>query len=48
MAERVCSGQTQQLHHFVCTSPWSTEPLEQMLRHRADALIGGDDAVLIH
>ena len=47
MAERVCPGQTQQLHHFVCTSPWSTEPLEQVLRHRADALVGGDDAVLI-
>lgn len=47
MAERVCPGQTQQLHHFVCTSPWDCEPLEQVLRQRADALVGGDDAVLI-
>ena len=47
MAERVCPGQTQQLHHFVCTSPWACEPLEQVLRQRADALVGGDDAVLI-
>ena len=47
MAERVCPGQTQQLHHFVSTSPWSTAPLEQVLRQTADALVGGEDAVLI-
>jgi SRSO17 transposase len=47
MAERVCPGQTQQLHHFVSTSPWSTAPLEQVLRKKADALVGGKDAVLI-
>jgi SRSO17 transposase len=47
MAERVCPGQTQQLHHFVSTSPWSTAPLEQVLRRTADVLLGGKDAVLI-
>ena len=47
MAERVCPGQTQQLHHFVSTSPWSTVPLEQVLRKTADTLIGGENAVLI-
>ncbi|MBK4739171.1 IS701 family transposase [Noviherbaspirillum pedocola] len=47
MAERVCPGQTQQLHHFVSTSPWPTAPLEQVLRKTADALVGGEDAVLI-
>ena len=47
MAERVCPGQTQQLHHFVSTSTWSTTPLEQVLRKTADALVGGKDAVLI-
>jgi SRSO17 transposase len=47
MAERVCPGQTQQLHHFVSTSPWPTAPLEQVLRRTADALVGGKDAVLI-
>jgi SRSO17 transposase len=47
MAERVCPGQTQQLHHFVSTSPWSTAPLEQVLRKTADALVGGEDAVMI-
>jgi SRSO17 transposase len=47
MAERVCPGQTQQLHHFVSTSSWATEPLEQVLRQTADALVGGNDAALI-
>jgi SRSO17 transposase len=47
MAERVCPGQTQQLHHFVSTSTWATESLEQVLRQTADALVGGDDAALI-
>ena len=47
MAERVCPGQTQQLHHFVSTSPWATAPLEQVLRRTADTLVGGKDAVLI-
>ncbi|GAC1532499.1 MAG: IS701-like element ISBj9 family transposase [Ramlibacter sp.] len=47
MAQRVCPGQTEQLHHFVCTSPWACEPLEQVLRKTADALVGGDDAMLI-
>lgn len=47
MAERVCPGQTQQLHHFVSSSTWSTAPLKQVLRKKADALVGGKDAVLI-
>ena len=47
MAERVCPGQTQQLHHFVSTSTWPTAPLEQVLRKMADALEGGKDAALI-
>jgi SRSO17 transposase len=47
MAERVCPGQTQQLHHFVSTSPWATAPVEQVLHQTADALVGGQDAVLI-
>src|SRR4028118_1296181 len=28
MAARVAPGDTQQLHHFVSTSPWATAPLE--------------------
>ena len=44
MAERVCPGQTQQLHHFVSTSPWATAPLEQVLRKTAHPFVGGKDA----
>jgi SRSO17 transposase len=47
MADRVCPGQTQQLHHFVSTLTWATEPLGQVLRQTADGLVGGDDAALI-
>jgi SRSO17 transposase len=47
MADRVCSGETQQLHHFVSAASWATEPLEEVLAQQADALVGGDDAHLI-
>ncbi len=47
MAERVCPGDVQQLHHFVSTSPWATEPLEEVLATTADGLVGGKEAVLI-
>jgi len=44
VAERVRPGQTQQLHHFVSTSPWATATLEQVLRKTAHPLVGGKDA----
>ena len=47
MAARVAPGDLQQLHHFVSTSPWSTEPLEDELVHAADRLVGGPEAVLV-
>jgi SRSO17 transposase len=47
MAERVCPGDVQQLHHFVSTSPWATAPLEGVLARTADSLVGGKEAVLI-
>jgi SRSO17 transposase len=31
MAARVAPGDVQQLHHFISTSPWATEPLEAEL-----------------
>jgi SRSO17 transposase len=40
-------GRPQQRHHFVSTSTWSTAPLEQVLRQKADALVGGKHAALI-
>ena len=47
MAARVAPGDTQQLHHFVSTSPWATAPLEDELVRAADRLVGGPDAVLV-
>ena len=38
MAARVAPGDTQQLHHFVSTSPWATAPLEDELVKAADRL----------
>src|SRR3954470_7326718 len=47
MAARVAPGDTQQLHHFVSTSPWATAPLEDELVKAADRLVGRPDAVLM-
>ena len=47
MAARVAPGDTQQLHHFVSTSPWAAAPLEHELVKAADRLVGGRDAVLV-
>src|ERR687894_963853 len=47
MAARVAPGDTQQLHHFVSTSPWATAPLEDELAKAADRLVGGPGAVLV-
>jgi SRSO17 transposase len=47
MAGRVAPGDTQQLHHFVSTSPWATAPLEDELVKAAGRLVGGPDAVLV-
>ncbi len=46
-AARVAPGDTQQLHHFVSTSPWATAPLEDELVKAAGRLVGGPDAVLV-
>src|SRR3954471_6250015 len=46
-AARVAPADTQQLHHFVSTSPWATAPLEDELVKAADRLVGGPDAVLV-
>jgi SRSO17 transposase len=47
MAARVAPSDTQQLHHFVSTSPWATAPLQDELVKTADRLVGGPDAVLV-
>src|SRR4051794_36265634 len=47
MAARVAPGDLQQLHHFVSTSPWATEPVEDELVGAADRLVGGPEAALV-
>src|SRR5215210_4962357 len=36
-----------QLHHFVTSPTWNDAPLRQLLVAKADALVGGPDAVLV-
>jgi SRSO17 transposase len=47
VASRVAPGHEQELRHFVSESPWETEPIEQVLWGKADAMLGGQDAFLI-
>src|SRR5829696_9254679 len=47
MAARVAPADTQQLHHFVSTSPWATAPLEEAMVKAADRLVGGPDGELV-
>ena len=41
IAKRVAPSDLQQLHHFVSTSPWATEPVQEVLVKQAQALVGG-------
>ena len=36
-----------QLHHFVSSPAWDDAPLWRVLAEQADAIVGGDDAVLV-
>jgi SRSO17 transposase len=47
LVERVAPGDKEQLHHFVATSNWETEPIEVVHRDRCNELVGGLDAHLI-
>src|SRR5579872_4383817 len=47
LAARVAPDDVEQLHHFVATSRWDTEAVEQVLLKKADALLGGAGAHLI-
>jgi SRSO17 transposase len=47
MAQRVAAGKGQNMRHFLAESPWDADALEAELAVQADALVGGDDAVLI-
>lgn len=47
LAARMAPTEYQQLHHFVCTSPWAVGPLQRVLAQEAQRLVGGPKAVLI-
>src|SRR5512143_4061957 len=51
IAAEVGPGDYDQLHNFIASpaweSAWETEPLETVLASKAEALVGGDDAVLV-
>lgn len=44
---KVAPQDVEQIHHFVATSPWKTAPLEEVLCHKADEMLGGDSSFLI-
>lgn len=47
MAERLATGNYDQLHHFITDGVWDATPLESELLNQADRLVGGKDAVLV-
>lgn len=47
LAARVAPGHDQELRHFVSESDWDDEEIGAVLLDKADAMVGGDDAVLI-
>lgn len=47
LVARVAPGEIEQIHHFVASSRWDTDPIEEVLLDKADALVGGEDAHLI-
>jgi len=47
MAERLATGNYDQLHHFIVDGVWDATSLGSELLHQADRLVGGTDAVLV-
>ncbi|HEX6013997.1 MAG TPA: IS701 family transposase [Geminicoccaceae bacterium] len=47
MAARLGQKGHDQLHHFIASPAWSDAPLRRLLVAKADALVGGPDAVLV-
>jgi SRSO17 transposase len=47
ISQRVAPEDVEQIHHFVASSPWDTEPVEAVLCRKADAMLGGDDSYAI-
>ena len=47
IAERLGLRGHDQLHHFISSPAWDDAPLWRVLAGQADAIVGGDDAVLV-
>lgn len=47
MAERLETGNYDQLHHFIADGVWDATSLESELLYQADRLVGGKDALLV-
>ncbi len=47
LATRLGLGGHDQLQHFIASPAWDDAPLRRILVEKADALVGGDDAVLV-
>jgi hypothetical protein len=47
MAERLATGNYDQLHHFIADGVWDATPLESELLKQADRLVGGKDAATV-
>src|ERR1700741_1720205 len=47
MAERLATGNYDQLRHFIADGVWDAAPLESELLNQADRLVGGRAAVLV-
>ena len=47
IAARLGLSSHDQLHHFVSSPSWDDAPLWRVLAEQADAVVGGDDAVLV-
>ena len=47
LSARVAPEYGEQIHNFVATSPWPTEPVEKVLCRKADEMLGGEDSFLV-
>jgi SRSO17 transposase len=47
MAAELIPEDYDQLHNFIASPAWDTAALEEILATKADALVGGEDAILV-
>lgn len=47
ISSRVAPKEVEQIQHFVSTSCWDTAPVEEVLCHKVDEMLGGESSFLI-